>query len=85
VTNNVAEHCRLSEEQKANILIAFGAEPEADQYGISNAVTRAAQGEESWEKGLDLERIGEKLITLPKEEFRRWDESRNCSSFKIVL
>lgn len=39
--NNVVEHYRLSEEQKGNTLMAFGAEPEADQYGIANAVTRA--------------------------------------------
>jgi hypothetical protein len=74
VINNLVEHYRLSEDQKGNILMAFGAEPEADQYGIANAVTRAAQSEESWEKSLDLERVGGKLITLPKEEFRKWDE-----------
>ncbi len=74
VINNVVEHYRLSEDQKNNILIAFCADPEADQYGIANAVTRAAQREESWEKSLDLERVGGKLITLSKDEFRKWDE-----------
>jgi hypothetical protein len=54
--------------------MAFGVEPGADQYGIANAVARAAQGEEEWEKSLELERVGGKLITLPKEEFRGWDE-----------
>ena len=74
VINNVVEHYRLSEEQKDNIFMAFGAEPEADQYGIANAVTRAAHNEANWEKTLELERIGGKLITLPKEEFKGWDE-----------
>ena len=74
VINNVVEHYRLSEEQKGNILMAYGAEPEADQYGIANAVTRAAQSEENWEKSIELERVGGKLITLPREEFRSWDE-----------
>jgi hypothetical protein len=74
VINNVVEHYRLSEEQKENILIGFGTEPEYDKYGIANAVTRAAQNEESWEKSLELERIGGKLITLPREEFKNWDE-----------
>jgi len=74
VINNVVEHYRLSEEQKENILIAFGVEPEYDKYGIANAVTRAAQNEENWEKSLELERIGGRLITLPREEFRSWDE-----------
>jgi hypothetical protein len=74
VINNVVEHYKLSETQKENILIAFGREPESDKYGIANAITRAAQSEESWEKSLELERIGGKLITLPREEFRKWDE-----------
>ena len=74
VINNLVEHYRLSEDQKGNILMAFGAEPEADQYGIANAVTRAAQREETWEKSLELERVGGKLITLSKEELKGWDE-----------
>jgi len=74
VINNLVEHYRLSEEQKGNILMAFGAEPEADQYGIANAVTRAAQREESWERSLELERIGGRLISIGRNEFRNWDE-----------
>lgn len=74
VINNVVEHYRLNEEQKENILIAFGAEPEYDKYGIANAVTRAAKNEENWEKSLDLERIGGRLITISTEEFKNWDE-----------
>lgn len=54
--------------------MAFGAEPEADQYGVANAITRAAQSEANWEKSLGLERIGGKLITVPKEKFKGWDE-----------
>jgi len=74
VINNLVEHYRLSENQKENILIAFGAEPESDKYGIANAVTRAAQKEEGWEKSLELEKIGGRLISLPNEQFRGWDE-----------
>lgn len=74
VINNVVEHYRLSEDQKEHILMAFGAEPEADKYGIANAVTRAAQGETSWDKALELERIGGGLITLSADEFRAWDQ-----------
>jgi len=55
-------------------LITFGAEPEHDKYGIANVVTRAAKSEENWEKGLELERVGGKFITLPREKFRKWDE-----------
>lgn len=27
----------------------------------------------SWEKALELERIGGKVITLPRDEFKSWD------------
>jgi hypothetical protein len=74
VINSVVEHYKLSETQKENILIAFGAEPEHDKYGIANAISRAAQSEENWEKSIELERIGGKLITLPREDFKKWDE-----------
>jgi len=73
VLNNVVEQYKLSEAQKENILMAFGAEPEYDKYGIANAVTRAAQKEESWEKSIELERIGGNLISLPIEEFKSLD------------
>ncbi len=39
VISNVADHYKLSEVQKNNILMAFGAEPEFDKYGIANALT----------------------------------------------
>jgi hypothetical protein len=70
VINNVVKNYSLSEVQKENILIAFGAEPELDQYGIANAITRAAQREESWERSLELERIGGKLIAMPMQDFK---------------
>ena len=73
VINNLVEHYKLREVQKDNILMAFGAEPEYDKYGIANAVALAAQKEETWEKSIELERIGGRLITLPIEEFKSFD------------
>jgi hypothetical protein len=74
VINNVVEQYKLSEAQKESILIAFGAEPEYDKYGIANAITLAAQKEETWEKSVELERVGGNLIALPIEEFKSLDE-----------
>jgi hypothetical protein len=54
--------------------MAYGAEPEGDKYGIANAVTRAAKYEEGWEKCLEMERVGGKLLTLPVGEFKKMDE-----------
>lgn len=75
VIQNVVDQYKLSETQKANILMAFGAEPEFDQYGIANAVTQAAQKEETWEKSVELEKLGGKLVALPMEEFKAMDEA----------
>jgi hypothetical protein len=74
VIQNVVAQYKLSETQKANILMAFGAEPEYDQYGIANAVTLAAQKEETWEKSVELEKLGGKLVALPMEEFKALNE-----------
>ncbi|MFH1971638.1 MAG: DUF932 domain-containing protein [Patescibacteria group bacterium] len=74
VINNVVKHYKLSEAQRENILMAFGAEPEHDKFGIANAVTLAAQKEESWEGCVDLEKVGGNIISLQAEEFRSFDE-----------
>ena len=55
--------------------MAFGAEPEYDKYGIANALTLAAQKEETWEKSVEMERIAGRLITLPVEDFKALDEA----------
>lgn len=73
--SNVVEHYRLSEAQRDNILMAFGAEPEFDKYGIVNALTLAAQKETTWEKSVEMERIAGHLIALPLEEFKALDET----------
>jgi len=74
VINNVVKHYKLSEAQRENILMSFGAEPEYDKYGVANAVTLAAQREESWEKSIELEKVGGNIISLPAEDFQSFDE-----------
>jgi len=73
--SNVVEHYRLSEAQRDNILMAFGTESEYDKLGVANALTLAAQKEESWEKSVEMERIAGHLIALPLEEFKTMDEA----------
>ena len=74
VINNVVKHYKLSEAQRENILMSFGAEPEYDKYGVANAVTLAAQREKTWEKSIELEKVGGNIISLPAEDFRSFDE-----------
>lgn len=68
--NNVVEQYKPSESQKENIFIAFGVEPDPDKYGVSNAITLAAQKEETGEKRIALDRIAGKLISLAIERFK---------------
>lgn len=67
--NNVIREYGLSDKQKENILVSFGVEKDKTQYGIANAVTRAAQDEEKFENELELERLGGKLVEMKPEAF----------------
>jgi len=40
---------------------------------ITNAITLAAKKEETWEKSVELEKLGGHLISLPIEEFKSLD------------
>jgi len=75
VIRNVVEHYQLSEVQKENILMAFGSDPEHDKLGIADAVTRAAQKEKRFEDRIDMEKLGGKVISLPNDQFRRFDDN----------
>ncbi len=75
VIHHVVEHYKLTEIQRDSILMAFGAEPDADQYGIANAITRAAQSEIVWENRIEMERLGGRLVTLPVHEFKQYDQN----------
>lgn len=69
VINNVVREYGLSEKQKENVLMSFGMEPDRTQYGVANAITRAAQMEEKFESGLDLEKLGGRLVEMTPDNF----------------
>ena len=75
VINNMVREYGLSEKQKENILMSFGVESDKTQYGIANAITRAAKSEENFETGLDMERLGGRLVEMPPGVFQEF--SRN--------
>lgn len=75
VITNVVREYNLTEKQRDNILMSFGAEKDKTQYGIVNAVTRAAQEEKGFENRLELEKIGGKLVEMKPDRFEAF--SRN--------
>lgn len=73
--SNVVKEYKLGDEQKENILMAFGAEPDKTQYGIANAITRAGQNEGTYERELDFEKIGGEIVTMEPGRFRHLVET----------
>ncbi|RJR27631.1 DUF932 domain-containing protein [candidate division WWE3 bacterium] len=63
VIQNVVTRFNLTEAQKENLLVAWGAEPENTIYGLANTITRAAQSEKSFEGRYALEAIGGQILT----------------------
>jgi hypothetical protein len=41
------------------------------QYGLANAITKFAQGVESYDRSTDLERIGAEVVALPSKNWAR--------------
>lgn len=58
-----AKEADLTREQLQSVLDAYATEPDPTVYGITNAVTRAAQRETSFELRYQLERQGAALLS----------------------
>lgn len=65
--NNVVKKYNLSKEKTAQILDQF-IEEDKSQWGLAMAVTRIAQNEENYENQIELEHIGNKILTEMTEE-----------------
>lgn len=61
----------LTEGEGASILKHLVAGGDLSRWGVANAVTRAAQDSENYDRFDDLQRIGGEIIELPK---KRWAE-----------
>lgn len=65
----VARKYEFQDDQMERLLVAFGAEPEATMFGVVQAVTRAAQGEDRYERRFEMERAGGDLVMVSPSEF----------------
>jgi len=59
----------LTETEKSSVLTHLSAGGDLSQWGLSNAITRASQDADQYERATELERIGGEIIELPKHEF----------------
>jgi hypothetical protein len=60
---NFAKDTDMTREQLQAALSAFAIEPDRTAFGVTNAVTRAAQAEESFEGRYQMERLGANLLS----------------------
>lgn len=71
IINNVVREYRMTEEQKEQILMSFGMEKDKTKYGIANAVTNAAQSQSNFERVIEMERIGGRIIEMDNQKFKQ--------------
>lgn len=69
VVEAVATKFDLAEQEKANLLLHFAQGGDFSQYGLINAVTRTAEDVESYDRAVELERLGGQIIELPPSDF----------------
>jgi hypothetical protein len=72
VVRNVCKQYELPDKTRDQILIAFGAESDKTQYGIANAVTRAAKDVPLGDR-VDMEQLGGALLTMKSADFDKFD------------
>lgn len=71
VVEAVAERFNFVDIEKANLLLHFAQGADFSKYGLINAVTRTAQDVESYDRAVELERLGGTIIELPASDFAK--------------
>jgi hypothetical protein len=69
VVEIVAERFQLNDSEKENVLLQFMQGGDQSKFGLVQAVTRAAQDVESYDRAVELERFGGQIIELPPTDF----------------
>ena len=69
VVEVVAERFALNDTEKENVLLQFMQGGDHSKFGLVQAVTRAAQDVESYDRAVELERFGGQIIELPPTDF----------------
>lgn len=72
VVEVVAKKEGLNETEQTNVLNYLISGGDLSAYGLSNAITRASQDVESYDRATDLERLGGKVIELNQDEWMKF-------------
>lgn len=69
VVEIVADRFQLNDTEKDNVLMQFMSGGDMSKFGLVQAVTRAAQDVASYDRAVELERLGGQIIELPPTDF----------------
>lgn len=70
-----AKHFRLTEGEKTGVLRHLIEGGTLNRYGLMSAITRTAQDVEDYDRATELEKIGGRVVELPKSEWRQLAEA----------
>lgn len=69
VVEVLARNFELTDTEKENVLLQFIQGGDSSKFGLVQAVTRASQDVESYDRAVELERLGGEIIELPPTDF----------------
>jgi hypothetical protein len=71
VVEVTANRFNFSDDEKGNLLLHFAQGGDFSKYGLINAVTRTAEDVASYDRAVELERLGGQIIELPASDFSK--------------
>lgn len=71
VVELIAERFMLNEGESENVLTHLAKGGDLTQYGLLNAVTRTAQDADSYDRAIELERVGGQILELKPSDLER--------------
>lgn len=69
VVEVVARRMSLTQDEQSSVLSHLIKSGDLSQYGLANAITRAAQDVESYDRSTELEAVGGDVIALPPSQW----------------
>lgn len=74
VVERTAKRFGLADTERSHVLTHLIQGGDLSAYGLMNAVTRAAQDVESYDRSTELERVGPSILELPRQAWRELAE-----------
>jgi hypothetical protein len=76
VVEVTAKRCGLTEPERGSVLRHLVDGGDLSRYGLANAITRASQDVEDYDRATDLERLGGQVIELPRQAWQELASAR---------